>query len=39
MVRSSKNPAIGYNWYKKYGENACEKGFIPIVTNEGKKGS
>lgn len=37
MVRSSKNPAIGYNWYKKYGENACEKGFIPIVTNEGKK--
>lgn len=37
MVRSSKNPAIGLNWYKQYGHNACEKGFIPIVTNEGKK--
>lgn len=28
MVRSSRNPSIGYNWYKKYGKNAVEKGFI-----------
>lgn len=27
IIRSSKNPAIGLNWYNKFGENAVEKGF------------
>lgn len=28
FIRSSRNPAIGLNWFNKYGENAVEKGFI-----------
>lgn len=27
FIRSSRKPALGYNWYVKYGRNACEKGF------------
>lgn len=36
MIRSSRKPALGLNWYKQYGKNACEKGF-QYVHNE-KKG-
>lgn len=30
LIRSSKRPAIGLNWYNKYGKNACEKGFSTV---------
>lgn len=35
MVRSSRNPAIGLNYYKKYGEQAVELGYQGIV-NKGE---
>lgn len=38
MVRSSRNPALGLNWYKKFGKNACEKGFEYLV-NKNKSGA
>lgn len=36
MVRSSRNPSIGLNWFNKYGVNAVEKGFIYRPTKDHK---
>lgn len=30
MIRSSRNPSIGLEWYKKFGSSAVENGFIRI---------
>lgn len=36
MIRSSRRPALGLNWYKKHGKNACEKGFEYLVSKDRK---
>lgn len=36
FIRSSRNPAIGLDWFKKFGENAVENGFIYVPSNKDK---
>lgn len=36
IIRSSRNPAVGLRWYKKYGKQACENGFITVLDKDKK---
>lgn len=36
LIRTSRRPAIGKDWYDEFGHNACEKGFIYVPTKNDK---
>lgn len=34
MVRSSRNPSIGLDWFKKYGSQFVELGYVPVKSGD-----